>query len=102
MHASIDIPEAVATFMAGELVIFTQRSSATAVFWNSGYHLDDLRRKQIKLYRVKGHFEDDNGATIRIEGTPNHVAFYPAPSSNGHKIVVIGKELPDDILSFIA
>lgn len=65
-------------------------------------HLDDLRRTEVKLYRVKGHFEDENGATVRVEATPHHVAFHPASSGGSRKIVVIGRELPDDILSFIS
>ena len=65
-------------------------------------HLDEIRHKHIQLYRVKGHFEDSDGALLRIESTPSHVAFYPASSESTRKIVVIGKELPDDIFSFIA
>ena len=64
-------------------------------------YLDELWRKHTKLYRVKGHFEDSNGALLRVESTPSHVAFYPASSGSARRIVVIGKELPDDIFSFI-
>ena len=79
-------------------VIDAKRSATEKTFRD---HLSDLLDKHVQIYRVKGHFEDPSGALVRVEATPNHAAFYPASSGVARKIVVIGKELPDDIFSFV-